>query len=61
MVHHGKDHWDVSTLEGQQFDSSQVWHGTVETEAQQGENQIMLSVLRETHANVLDLDSSHNV
>lgn len=31
MVHHSKDHRDVSALEGQQLDSFQVGHGTVET------------------------------
>lgn len=45
VVHHSKDHGDVSTLEGQQLDSSQVGHRAVETETQQGGNQIMLSVL----------------
>lgn len=30
VVHHSKDHWDVSTLEGQQLESSQVRHRAVE-------------------------------
>lgn len=31
VVHHGKDHWDISALEGQQLDGSQVRHRAVET------------------------------
>lgn len=31
VVHHSKDHWDISALEGQLLDGAQVRHGTVET------------------------------
>lgn len=31
IVHHSKDHWDVSTLEGQLLDGSQVRYGAIET------------------------------
>lgn len=31
VIHHSKDHWDISALEGQQLDGSQVRHGAVET------------------------------
>lgn len=36
VVHHSKDHRDVSALEGQQLDSLQVRHRAVETGARQG-------------------------
>ncbi len=55
VVHHSEDHWDVSTLEGQQLDSSQVRHRAIETETQQGGNQIMPSALWETRT------QSHNL
>lgn len=35
VVHHSKDHRDVSALEGQQLDSPQVRHRAVETGARQ--------------------------
>lgn len=41
VVHHSKDHRDVSALEGQQLDSSQVRHRAVETGTQQRGKQIM--------------------
>lgn len=34
VVHYSKDHWDVSTLEAQQLDGSQVRHRAIETETQ---------------------------
>lgn len=35
IVHHSYDHWDISTLIGQQLDGSQVGHGIMETGTQQ--------------------------
>lgn len=36
VVHHGKDHRDVSALEGQQLDSPQVGDRAVETGTRRG-------------------------
>lgn len=56
VVHHSKHHGNVSTLDSQQFDSSQVWHRSAKAEVTIRENHIMLSVLKETRK-----DSSHDV
>lgn len=42
VVHHSKHHGDVSTLEGQQLDGSQVGHRAVKTETQQGGRKMIL-------------------
>ena len=49
-VHHSKHHQDVSTLEGQLLDGSQVGHRAVEAETQQWETQM---ILLKTQADVL--------
>lgn len=43
MVHHSKYHWNISALEGQQLDGSQIRHRAVETDTQQPENQSLVS------------------
>lgn len=57
VVHHSKDHRDVSALEGQQLDSSQVRHRAVETGNREGNKswdtaQRVLSKLKATICNI---------